>query len=247
MPQRIQNNFSIVIPVYNEAESIIHLIAELNLLTKENLISEVIVVDDASRDNTREQLSNLKNQYPFLRLIAHKKNMGQSAAIISGVRAAKQDWIITLDGDGQNDPNDIPKLIQAANAYLAKEENKVVCLGERVNRKDTQIRRVSSLLANGVRKLFLKDHCPDTGCGIKLFPRELFLQLPHFRNCHRFLPALFKRTHASLINVPVNHRERAHGISKYGVMNRLWVGIIDLCGVAWLLRRPIEVEAHDEF
>jgi dolichol-phosphate mannosyltransferase len=244
MRSSIQNNISIVIPVYNEQDSIGHLIQELQ--SPETSLFEIVVVDDASRDDTFRQLKNLQNQYPNLSLVRHKKNMGQSAAVVTGVRAAKFDWIVTLDGDGQNDPADIPKLIEAANHILQSGVMKVVCLGYRVNRQDTPLRKLSSVIANGVRKLFLKDDCPDTGCGIKLFPKNLFLQLPHFRNCHRFLPALFKLSGATLVNVAVTHRKREHGTSKYGVMNRLWVGIVDLLGVAWLMRRSIQVDTHDE-
>lgn len=237
---------SVVIPVFNEQENVLPLIEEVESALSSVTPFEVIIVDDASTDHTVQILLSAKPDHPNLRVVQHKKNAGQSAAVVSGVKAARYDWIATLDGDGQNDPADIPALMQAADTVLRENNTSVLCMGHRNQRNDNFVRKASSKIANGVRGSFLKDECPDTGCGIKLFSRDVFLRLPHFRNCHRFLPALFKRAGAVVINVPVNHRERLRGQSKYGVMNRLWVGIVDLIGVAWLIRRPIDVEAeHD--
>jgi dolichol-phosphate mannosyltransferase len=166
--------------------------------------------------------------------LRHSFRSGQSAAVASGVRAARAPWIATLDGDGQNDPADIPKLI------AARDENRgfALVMGNRKgSRRDTVYRRLQSSIANGVRSGLLGDGTPDTGCGIKLFPRDLFLELPRFDHMHRFLPALFQRHGARVISVSVSHRPRLRGTSKYGMLNRLWVGIVDIAGVMWLRRR----------
>jgi dolichol-phosphate mannosyltransferase len=158
------------------------------------------------------------------------------------VLAAKAPWIATLDGDGQNDPADIPRLIEALRDYDYDGHLKLV-MGNRTTRRDTRMRRLSSRIANAVRSTLLNDGTPDTGCGIKLFERDMFLQLPHFNHMHRFLPALAQRAGQRVISVPVDHRPRMRGTSKYGVNNRLWVGIVDLFGVMWLIRRRIAPHA----
>jgi dolichol-phosphate mannosyltransferase len=149
--------------------------------------------------------------------------------------------LVTLDGDGQNDPADIPRLFEVL------QDSRTVVLGNRKKRDDNNIRKLSSRIGNGIRRSLLNDECPDTGCSLKLFPRDAFLTLPHFNHLHRFLPALFKRAGYKLVNLPVNHRPRWHGVSKYGVMNRLFVGVHDLIGVRWLLKRPCapEVSTHE--
>jgi dolichol-phosphate mannosyltransferase len=232
-------------------------------------------VNDASTDASKHILLDLQKSYPHLRIITHARRSGQSAAILSGVKSARYEWIATLDGDGQNDPRDILKFIEAVKMDPANQSRddgaastkmdpadnprddgagvsatkslgvnaKILCMGFRVNRKDSRARKISSKIANKIRSRLLKDQSPDSACGIKLFPRELFLQLPHFRNDHRFLPALFIRAGAKVINVPVNHRPRLHGSSKYGLINRLGTGILDLLGVAWLMRRKIDTES----
>jgi glycosyltransferase involved in cell wall biosynthesis len=168
-------------------------------------------------------------------LLRHSARSGQSAAVHSGVRAARAPWIATLDGDGQNDPHDLINLLAArgepANAGVR------LFMGNRTTRRDTWLRRLSSRIANGVRGGLLGDGTPDTGCGIKVFERETFLQLPVFDHMHRFLPALFQRAGSRVVSVPVNHRPRTRGRSKYGLHNRLWVGIVDLFGVMWLKAR----------
>ena len=172
----------------------------------------------------------------MLRVIRHRESCGQSRAVTTGVTAARYEWIATLDGDGQNDPADIPALL-AELANPAQPANLELLAGWRSKRNDTLLRRISSKVANGVRSRMLKDNTPDTGCGLKVFTRETFLQLPNFDHMHRFLPALVMRNGGAVVSVPVHHRARERGTSKYGVHNRLWVGIVDLVGVAWLQRR----------
>lgn len=230
-------DLSVIIPVYNEVDNVELLFHEVvAALPFDRFIFEVIFVDDGSTDGTIACLQSLASKNPNLRLVCHKHNYGQSAAIVSGARAARYSMIATLDGDGQNDPADIPLLFDK----LA--DANTVVLGNRKKRDDNAIRKVSSRIGNGIRQRILKDECPDTGCSLKLFPREAFLMLPHFNHLHRFLPALFKRAGYKLVNVSVNHRPRWHGVSKYGVMNRLFVGIHDLIGVRWLLKRSCAPE-----
>lgn len=232
---------SVVVPMYNEVENVEPLIQEIVAALKAHPEFEVIVVDDGSKDGTYEKLLSLEKSVPALKVLKHVRNSGQSAGVVTGVYHAQFPWIATLDGDGQNDPADIPKLMQAIQQVKTSQKF-IVAAGHRNQRKDTFLRRLSSKIANGIRARLLRDDCPDSGCGIKLFPRELFLKIPHFNHVHRFLPALFKRQGAEVINIPVNHRPRMRGTSKYGVMNRLWVGISDLLGVVWLIRRPCNPE-----
>ena len=179
----------------------------------------------------------------MLRVIRHRASCGQSRAVTTGVSAARYEWIATLDGDGQNDPADFPQLLDAL-LQPASPGLKLV-MGNRTTRRDTWLRRFSSRVANGVRGWFLKDGTPDTGCGIKVFDRDVFMHMPRFRNMHRFMPALFQREGYEVVSLPVNHRERLRGQSKYGLNNRLWVGIVDLFGVAWLMRRTRRPEVVD--
>lgn len=235
---------SVVIPVFNEEGNVALLAKEVETALSGKLDYEIIFVDDASLDATLLILKDLCSTISNLRVVQHKKNAGQSAAIVTGVKAAKFPWIVTLDGDRQNNPDDIMNLVKAINKYPSP-TSAILCTGFRTKRHDQFIRKASSKIANRVRSFFLKDNCPDTGCGIKIFSRALFMSIPHFKNCHRFLPALCKRAGAIIINVPVSHRQRTAGKSKYGINNRLWVGIIDMIGVAWLLRRPTQVEYDD--
>jgi len=240
------NGLSVVVPVYNEAENVAPLALEIaNSLTGVTPY-QILFVDDASTDNTFSELKQTRTQCSALTILRHTKNAGQSAAIVTGIRHAQYEWIATLDGDRQNNPADLPAMITKINEQITLGQHNVFCIGQRAKRQDNFIRKLSSRVANAVRRIFLRDHCPDSGCGIKIFNRDTFLRLPLFKNSHRFLPALFKRAQATIINVPVSHRERSAGRSKYGIYNRLWVGIIDLIGVAWLMRRPIDVENdHD--
>ncbi|MEO8063330.1 MAG: glycosyltransferase family 2 protein [Pseudomonadota bacterium] len=227
--------FSVVVPVCNEAENVEPLAREIDAALAGRAY-EMIFVDDGSTDDTVAILRALKATLPALRVLRHSFRSGQSAAVASGVRAARAPWIATLDGDGQNDPADIPKLIAARDE--ATNRGVQLFMGNRkASRKDTAFRKLQSSVANGVRGALLGDGTPDTGCGIKLFARDLFLELPRFDHMHRFLPALFQRHGARVISVPVSHRPRLRGTSKYGMLNRLWVGIVDIAGVMWLRRR----------
>lgn len=227
---------SVVIPVCNEAENVEPLAREVQVALADYRPFEIIFVDDGSTDATAATLLAARaHGIPELRLLQHSARSGQSAAVHTGVRAARADWIATLDGDGQNDPADIPALIAAQAA--GGDDLRLIMGNRKASRKDTWLRKVSSTVANGVRGWFLEDGTPDTGCGIKLMHRATFLELPRFNHMHRFLPALFQRAGARVISVPVRHRPRTHGTSKYGLRNRLWVGIVDLFGVRWLIRR----------
>ena len=192
-------------------------------------------MDDGSSDDTVAAIRGLARDFSRLRLVRHRRGAGQSAAIRSGVQAARAAWIATLDGDGQNDPADIPRLWAIAKA--APPEPPLLVAGYRRKRRDSAMKRLSSRIANAVRAALLGDGTPDTGCGLKLFRRALFLDLPFFDHCHRFLPALVKRQGGSTRSVVVNHRPRAGGTSNYGTLDRLFVGIADLFGVMWLMRR----------
>jgi dolichol-phosphate mannosyltransferase len=236
------NKLSVVIPVLNEQDNIVALINEINTVLKPVIESEIICVDDGSVDATLDKLRALKAQYPQLRIVRHARRCGQSTAIRTGVRYARFDWILTLDGDGQNDPADIPAFLSALTEGV-----ELVIGNRRASRRDVWIKRISSVIANEIRSRILQDHTPDSGCGLKLFLRSAFLDLPYFDHMHRFLPALFKRRGSKIISVPVGHRARKHGASNYGTFDRLVYGIIDLMGVAWLQRRakvPIVTEEN---
>ena len=228
--------FSIVVPVYNEAGNICPLVEEVRTALAGRSGWELLYVDDGSDDGTGVELDRVRTDCAQLRILRHAQRRGQSSALLTGVRAAKAPWIITLDGDGQNDPADIPLLIDRLMIEHASPEA-IMLAGHRTQRRDNWLKRISSRIANSVRSRLLRDATPDTGCGLKLFPRELFLALPAFDHMHRFLPALMQRQGAHVLSVPVRHRPRERGISKYGVHNRLWVGLVDMAGVMWLQRR----------
>jgi dolichol-phosphate mannosyltransferase len=234
-------DLSIVIPVYNEEQNVIELAEEV-LCVLEDRDVEIIFVDDGSRDKTAEYLTQFQHSHPQVRLVRHQVNCGQSAALCTGVRSASAPLVATLDGDGQNDPADIPRLL--TEMQTATPRPVCVC-GTRQSRRDTLSKRLSSRIANGIRSRLLGDGIEDTGCGLKLFNREAFLELPQFDHMHRFLPALFLRAGGPVVAVPVNHRHRRHGSSKYGLHNRLWVGMIDLLGVLWLQRRTCRAETME--
>ncbi len=222
---------SVVVPVRNEAANIAPLIAEIRA-SLAGIAHEIVYVDDGSTDETAAILRAEAQAAPLI-VRRHRTGCGQSAAIITGVRAASGTWIATLDGDGQNDPADIPALFARAQTLPAT----TLVAGHRTQRRDTRIKRATSRAANAIRARMLGDATPDTGCGLKLFRRADFLELPAFDHMHRFLPALFIRAGGQVVSVPVAHRPRTRGASKYGTLDRLWVGIFDLVGVAWLQRR----------
>jgi dolichol-phosphate mannosyltransferase len=230
---------SLVIPAYNEAGNVQPLFNEIGASLDGVAGYEVIYVDDGSANDTINQLLAARDGgFANLRRIQrHRRRCGQSAAILTGVRAARADWIVTLDGDGQNDPADMPCLLAIVRSAADSGRNLQLVTGLRLRRQDSFLKRLSSKIANDARSRLLKDATPDTGCGLKIFSRQAFLELPRFDHMHRFLPALFRRNGGAVEMVEVNHRPRRRGISKYGVTNRLWVGIVDLLGVMWLLRR----------
>ncbi len=228
---------SLVIPAYNEAENIVPLIQEIAQCLEGRCQYEVIVVDDGSDDDTLARLQALRaGGETRLRILRHAHNLGQSAALRNGVGAARGEWVATLDGDGQNDPADIPRLCAMLAECSGEPRLRLLC-GHRVRREDPWLKRLSSRIANAVRGRLLGDANPDTGCGLKLVHRQAFLDLPFFDHMHRFLPALIERGGGTVVSVEVGHRPRLRGQSKYGVHDRLWVGITDLCGVLWLKRR----------
>lgn len=227
---------SVVVPVHNEIDNLESLIGEITQALTPLGDYEIVYVDDGSTDGTLEKLRALKASVAALRVLRHVRCCGQSTALRTGILAARGAWIATLDGDGQNDPADIPRLLEALD-QLGGETGRGMVAGYRRKRKDTGWRRFSSRIANAVRGGLLRDNTPDTGCGLKVFSRALFLELPYFDHMHRFLPALTQRAGAPVVSVEVNHRPRLSGVSKYGTWHRLWVGIVDLFGVMWLQRR----------
>jgi dolichol-phosphate mannosyltransferase len=218
-------------------------LAEVVLALRERGDYEIIVVDDGSADTTPEVLTTARRELPQLRVVRHALRAGQSAALVTGVRHARGRVIATLDGDGQNDPADLPGLLR----LLSSDEGGVgLVTGHRVARHDSALQRFSSRVANSIRSWVLRDGTRDTGCGLKVFRRETFMALPVFDHMHRFLPALVLRQGGRVRSVPVHHRPRTRGRSHYGVHNRLWVGLVDLAGVAWLQRRMPRVQAVEE-
>lgn len=225
---------SVVVPVHNEEDNVAPLVAEILAALRGRVDFEIVYVDDASRDATLARLRELQATTPELRVVRHLANAGQSTAVRNGVKAARAPWIATLDGDGQNDPADIPQLLAKRDASAAEVK---LFAGWRVNRRDSGSKRWASKFANAIRARLLRDATPDTGCGIKLFAREAFLDLPYFDHMHRYLPALMQRAGWQTVSVPVNHRHRTAGVSKYNNLGRALVGIKDLFGVSWLIQR----------
>ena len=236
---------SIVVPVHNEADNIDSLIAEIVAAMGQAEAYEIIYVDDGSNDDTAVVLKQVLQNVGALRVIRHQQSCGQSAAIYTGVKAASYPCIATLDGDGQNDPADIPRLYEVLMQQRKSSSNLWMVAGWRNQRHDSAWRLFSSKVANAVRSRLLSDNTPDTGCGLKVFLKNEFLGLPYFDHMHRFLPALVLRAGGKVISEPVNHRPRAHGYSKYGTLDRLWVGVVDILGVMWLQKRAKLPEAYE--
>ena len=234
-------HLSVVVPVHNEEDNVAPLIGEIVTALRGLVDFEIVYVDDTSRDATLARLRELQATTPELRVIRHLSNAGQSTAVRNGVKASRGAWIATLDGDGQNDPADIPTLLAKRDGA---EPDVKLFAGWRVTRRDSGSKRLASKWANAIRSRMLRDATPDTGCGIKLFEREAFLDLPYFDHMHRYLPALMQRAGWKTVSVPVNHRHRTAGVSKYNNLNRALVGIRDLRGMAWLIQRsrrtPVE-------
>jgi glycosyltransferase involved in cell wall biosynthesis len=225
---------SIVVPVRNEAENIAPVIAEIAAVLDGRWNYEIIYVNDGSTDATPERLASAMKSRPNLREVRHAASAGQSAAVRSGVRAAHGAIVATLDGDGQNNPAFLPALISAIEEGG---ERTGLVAGQRVGRKDTGFKKIQSRIANTVRNAILHDGTRDTGCGLKAFRREVFLAMPYFDGLHRFLPALVRREGYDIAYVDVIDRPRHSGVSNYGFFDRLWIGIMDLAGVWWLIRR----------
>ncbi len=225
-------NFSVVIPVYNESQNIKNLIDEIILNLKNYQNYEIVVVNDFSDDGTTQVLENI-NKNKNLNIICNSKRLGQSFSIIDGIKNSKFENIVTIDGDGQNNPKDILKLLDQ---YFSNDQCYLVS-GIRLNRKDTQIKIISSKIANYFRAFILNDDCADTGCSLKIFKKDIFLKFPQFDGLHRFLPAFFKAYGSNNIYLPVDHRPRISGISKYGVLERLFKGIFDIVRVKKLLKK----------
>lgn len=244
MAESIPPAISVVVPVYNEAENVGLLASEISQALSD-ADHEMIFVNDASSDDTEKALKDLKSKYPSLRVLSHRENAGQSRAVRTGVLAAKAPIIATLDGDGQNDPADIPALFAQLTRQDAA-ENLALVGGRRSKRKDTWAKRFASRFGNGVRKKLLKDKADDTGCGLKVFTREGFLRLPYFDHVHRYIPALMLREGYEIEFCDVNHRHREFGVSKYTNFGRLLVSIADLRGVMWLNSRARNPKGWDE-
>ena len=225
---------SVVVPVHNEEDNVAPLVGEIVAALRGRIDFEIVYVDDTSRDATLARLRDLQATTPELRVVRHLANAGQSTAVRNGVKAARAPWIATLDGDGQNDPADIPHLLAKRDASAPEVK---LFAGWRVNRQDSGSKRWASKFANAIRARLLRDATPDTGCGIKLFARDAFLDLPYFDHMHRYLPALMQRAGWQTVSVPVNHRHRTAGVSKYNNLGRALVGIKDLFGVSWLIQR----------
>jgi dolichol-phosphate mannosyltransferase len=225
---------SVVVPVRNEAGNIAPLVGEIARALEGQWTFEVVYVNDGSTDGTEAELARLMAQHPWLRRVRHRQSCGQSAAVRTGVAAARGRLVATLDGDGQNDPAFIPQMLRALEAGSPRI---ALVAGQRVGRKATAFKKLQSRIANTVRGSILRDGTRDAGCGLKAFRRDVFMTLPYFDGLHRFLPALARRDGFDVAYVDVVDRPRGAGVSNYGMWDRLWVGILDLCGVWWLIRR----------
>lgn len=239
----VDTAISVVVPVRNEAENIAPLVAEIARALEGQWRFEVVYVNDGSSDGTDAEIKSLMTRHPWLRGVRHKQSCGQSAAVRSGVAAARAPLVVTLDGDGQNDPAFIPALVRALEGGAPRVG---LVAGQRTGRKASGFKKFQSRIANAVRGTVLRDGTRDTGCGLKAFRRDVFLNLPYFDGLHRFLPALVRREGFDIAYVDVVDRPRAHGVSNYGMWDRLWVGILDLAGVWWLIRRKKRIPEISE-
>ena len=235
-PNAARPVLSVVVPVRNEGPNILPLIGEIRAALA-GTAYEIVYVDDGSTDETPQRLRQALAEGAPLRIIRHKASCGQSAGVITGVKQSRGTWIATLDGDGQNDPASIPEMLARAQAEQNLGPQPILIAGWRQKRRDTSAKRFGSRIANKVRAAVLRDATPDTGCGLKVFRRDAFLDIPHFDHMHRFLPALFIRQGGRVISMAVNHRPRLEGQSNYNNWQRLKVGIVDLIGMYWLQRR----------
>jgi dolichol-phosphate mannosyltransferase len=227
---------SVVIPVFNEEENVAALAREVAVAAAGFPLGELVFVNDASKDGTLAALQALKKEFPFIRIIQHAVQSGQSAAMMSGAQAAKGPLIVFLDGDGQNDPADIPALYKEYEAQKGA-DGRLLVAGQRMKRQDSLLKKFSSRSANKIRAAILKDQTRDTGCSLKMMRREDYVALPFFNHMHRYIPALMLRNGVRLAHVDVSHRHRTRGVSKYGFWDRLGAGIVDLACVYWLLKR----------
>ena len=226
-------NFSVIVPFYNEEKNIQKLVDEIIHSIKDFKIFEIILINDASFDNTLKIIKLLEQKYPnFIRIINNSINIGQSFSLIKAIKSSKFDTIITLDGDGQNNPSDIPKLLKEF-----EKDNIFLVGGLRIKRKDNYIKKFSSKIANNIRSFILNDDCKDTGCSLKVFSKKIFLNFPEFKGVHRFLPALYKGYGYQTFFVEVDHRYRVFGKSKYGTLGRMIMGIIDLIRVYLIIKK----------
>ena len=235
---------SVVIPLNDELPNVRPLLEEIAAVLRE-IDYEVIAVDDGSTDGTLGELQRVAAEVGRVRVLRHEERRGQSTALYSGIRAASSELVATLDGDLQNDPRDVFALLER---YFTEPDRQSVGLliGHRVRRRDSRTRRFASRFANGLRSRVLHDETPDTGCGIKVVRRSVFLELPYFDHMHRFLPALTQRAGYRVLSVPVHHRPRIHAKAHYGTLDRAWGGVVDLVGVAWLMRRERRVHSKEE-
>ncbi|MCP4183916.1 MAG: glycosyltransferase family 2 protein, partial [Hyphomicrobiales bacterium] len=239
---------SLIIPALNEEGNIGNLVEESFKAIPDKILGELIVVDDHSSDGSVDEIKKLQKKFANLRLIIHQTNAGQSASLRTGILASKYPIIAQMDGDGQNDPTDIASLYEKLDEPADNSSGQKVALvgGVRTKRKDTGSKRIASRAANKIRDWVLRDGCPDTGCGIKLYWRSAFLRLPFFTSIHRYLPALFQTYGYQCEYVPVNDRPRLVGVSKYNNLNRALIGIYDLVGVSWIRKRTIAPDTIEE-
>jgi dolichol-phosphate mannosyltransferase len=248
MPDAAAPQLSVVIPLYNEAGNVLPLVGEiataLGAYAPLGGGFEIIAVDDGSADATAAEVKQAQQAEPRLRLVRHKKRLGMSGALRNGIRAARSGWILTIDGDRQNDPADAPRLLDLA--WAKGRDARRLVGGIRVNRRDTAGKRIASRCANAIRRALLNDHCPDTGCSLKVFRRASYLELPFFNGLHRFMPALFKLYGSECIFTPVNDRPREVGVSKSDFLGRALKGFFDLMGVLWLTSRTPPPDRGEE-